>query len=204
MSLEYPGQSVYDQMARIVNPRYAGCRLDNYEVGSDQYAKRRSRALEKAEMYAKALRASPRSGQNLIMFGRCGTGKDHLAVGVIRTTLGRGMAVKYIRGSVLCSVCREHNLEHATDVPHDYMNADLLVISDIEPNEGKISEFEARALMTLIDHRYCHLLPTIITSNLMSMAVLSELVGERIVDRICEGAIIIPMIWDSYRKDGAS
>jgi DNA replication protein DnaC len=134
------------------------------------------------------------------MIGSCGTGKDHLAVAVSRAAMSFRMSVSYMRGSVLCRHCVENNREYGTDVPYNTLNVDLLVISDIEPTANKASDFEERALMTLIDYRYAQLLPTVVTSNTDDLDNLSSIIGERIVSRLIHGAVVIPMRWDDYRK----
>jgi DNA replication protein DnaC len=190
----------YNRMCSLVGPRYARCWFDNYKVGNDEAAEYRESALEDAVEYARRLKVNKGSGENLLLIGSCGTGKDHLAVAVSRAALSFGMNVKYMRGSVLCRHCVEHNKEHGTDVPYETLNVDLLVISDIEPNANKASDFEERALMTLIDYRYTQMLPTVVTSNSRTLDDLAEIIGERIVSRLNHFCALVPMIWDDYRS----
>jgi DNA replication protein DnaC len=190
----------YNRMRSLVGPRYAKCWFDNYELGNDESRVYRAAALDDAIQYARRLNTASKPGENLVFMGTCGTGKDHLAVAVSRAALSFGMNVKYIRGSVLCRQCVEHNKEHGTDVPYEILNVDLLVISDIEPTGNKASDFEERALMTLIDHRYTQMLPTVVTSNSKTRDDLSTLIGERVVSRLIHGSVVVPMTWDDYRS----
>lgn len=191
----------YSVLCRIVGKRHAPCWFTNFDVGSDSYTPDRIFALEGARQYAIDMKSNPQSGQNLIMMGNCGTGKDHLAVSVLRAALSFGLSVRYVRGSVLCNECRKNMLENAVDVPHELKSVDLLVISDIEPNSNKkATEFEERALMELIDYRYTRMLPTVVTSNKTARSELVNTIGERAVDRLWEGAVKLPMFWPSYRK----
>ena len=187
-------------MCRRVGRRYAQCWFDNYEVGNDKWTPNRKYALQSAWDYASLFIADKNTSKNLIMMGSCGTGKDHLAVAVVRQILSLGINVKYIRGSVLCGQCREHNLEHGSDVPHDTLNVEMLVISDIEPNPNKASDFEERALISLIDYRYAQMLPTVVTSNAVSKIRLGEIIGVRTVSRLLHDAMFVPMTWDDYRS----
>lgn len=133
--------------------------------------------------------------------GSCGTGKDHLAVSVLRAAVGLGMSTRLRRGSVICAECRKSTMETNCDVPSDLWQIELLVISDIEPHADKpASDFEQRALLELIDRRYTAMLPTVITSNKKDRKQLSEAIGSRLVDRLFEGASVVPMTWDSYRE----
>lgn len=191
----------YKKMCDLVGPRYAKCWFDNYQLGDDENRPHRQNAIDTARQYAIDLRDKPGSGRNLIMMGMCGTGKDHLAVAVARAALVFRINVKYVRGSVLCNLCNEHKREHASDVPHELLNVELLVISDIEPTPYKASDFEERALLTLIDYRYGKLLPTVVTSNACSIDEMSAVIGERTVSRLFHDAIVVPMMWADFRSN---
>lgn len=190
----------YDTMVRIVGKRHAKCWFDNFEVGDDEFTQARKHALQTAIAYAKELKANPKSGRNIIFSGTCGTGKDHLAVSVLRAALSYHLGARFIRGSVLCSECRKHSLEHSQDVPYDMWNVDILAVSDIEPHTDKeATPFEQRALLELVDRRYNAMLPMVITTNKETRDELSALITERVVDRLFQDAIVIPMVWPSYR-----
>jgi DNA replication protein DnaC len=191
----------YDLMLRLVGRRFANCWFKNFDVGQDEFTGLRQTALADTMEYTRKLKTDPRSGANLVFMGSCGTGKDHLSVSVVRAALSFGMSVRYTRGSVLCNECRRSMLENAIDVPEEIRKTDLLVISDIEPNSMKpATDFEERALLELIDYRYSELLPTVISTNKMSRTELSKTIGERTVDRLWHGAVLIPMSWPTYRK----
>ena len=200
-SIEQEPFKGYEVMKRIVGKRHATCWFDNYEIGSDKYTPLRGYALKAAKTYAQSLKAVQESGKNIIFMGSIGTGKDHLAVSILRAACSLRIGTRFRRGSVLCSECRQHSLEKSQDVPYDLWNVELLVISDIEPHEDKpASEFEKRALLELIDRRYTAMLPTVVTTNKLNRAELSESIGSRAVDRLCQGAEIVPMSWPSHRE----
>ena len=124
----------YNNMVHIVGKRHAKCWFDNYDVGQDQHTPLRSFAVKAAKDFAMALRDEKGNGRNIIFLGDCGTGKDHLAVSILRVALSLRLGARYRRGSVLCNECRTNMLEKTNDVPHDMWSVDLLVISDIEPH----------------------------------------------------------------------
>jgi len=191
----------YETVLRHVGARHAECWFDNFDVGADKHSKMRKAALDDVKKYATLLKNKELKGRNLILFGECGTGKDHLAVAVLRVALSLNMSVKYKRGSVICSECRQSMLEECRDVPFELWNTELLVISDIEPDATQqASHFEQRALLELIDRRYTAMFPTVITSNKKSRTAMADAIGKRAVDRLYEGAIVVPMTWPSYRE----
>lgn len=191
----------YDVICRTVGRRHASSWFTTFDTGDDQYAEERLFALETARQYAIELKDNPLSGRNLILMGTCGTGKDHLAVSVLRAAMSYGISAAYVRGSVLCSECRRSALENASDVPRKFKTVGLLVISDIEPNSTKpATDFEERAIMELVDFRYSEMLPVVVTTNKDNRSELSKAIGERTVDRLFDGAIRVPMIWPSHRR----
>lgn len=191
----------YNIMVNVVGKRHATCWFDNFETGSDQYASDRKLALHSVSDYARKLETHKDNGTNLILFGSCGTGKDHLAACVVRVALSLRWSVRYRRGSVICSECRQSSLESGRDVPPELASVDLLVISDIEPHADKpASDFEQRALLELIDMRYTAMLPTVVTSNKQDREQLMAAIGERAVDRLLCDAVKVPMEWPSYRE----
>lgn len=194
----------YDQMVSLVGKRHAKCWFDNYEIGHDEHTPERQAALDIATSYARSLKHNKGNGRNLIMMGNVGTGKDHLAIAVMRAaTIGLRMSSRLRRGSVICSECRQNLLQNGRDIAHDLSQVELLVISDIEPNPIKpASEFEERSLLELIDQRYTQMFPTVVTSNKKSKAEIAEAIGKRAVDRLFENAATIIMEWPSYRGRG--
>jgi DNA replication protein DnaC len=191
----------YEQMVRLVGKRHAKCWFSNYEVGNDEHTKLRQIALDTAKQYARSLKHNKGDGRNLIMMGDVGTGKDHLAIAVMRAAaIGLRMSARMRRGSELCNECRMNLLNNGKDVPHDLTEVELLVISDIEPNPIKpASEFEDRAFLELIDQRYRNMLPTVVTSNKNSKQEIAESIGRRSADRLFENADIALFTWPSYR-----
>lgn len=191
----------YSRMCALVGKRFAECWFDNYVIVNDEHFALRENALQTALAYAQKLGHDPRNGTNLLLMGSCGTGKDHLAVSVIRAALGLGLNAKYERGGALCSRCLKHYLEEKEEVPYEILTADILCISDIEPQSLKrATDYEERALLRIIDYRYIHMLPTVITTNLKDKSELSAIIGTRTVSRLFEGCIDIPMFWDDYRE----
>lgn len=77
-----------------------------------------------------------------------------------------------------------------------YKKVRLLVLDDI--GAEKASEWVEARFYEIIDYRYNHLLPTVITSNL-TPSELSKKVGERIADRIREMCKVVAIKTSSQR-----
>lgn len=197
----------FDLMCQIVGRRHARCEFANFDVGTDEWRAKRQEWLRIAMEYARDLDDHLRTGRNLILLGPVGTGKDHLAVSVLRVAVGRGISCCYRRGSMLIEEMRRSNVEKGVRVPHRYRSVPLLAISDIEPrrseSQGQATDFEERAFLDLIDSRYCAQLPTIVTTNAVGRSALNRVMGPPLVDRLLEGAIGIATSGPSYRQWGA-
>ena len=75
----------------------------------------------------------------------------------------------------------------------------VLIVSDPCPG-GAPTPFQLASLTEVLDYRYSHLLTTWVAVNAMNRTQLEETVSARIADRIIDGAVVVPMIWPSYRK----
>ena len=194
---QYPG---YSKVLRFVGPKLACSAFNNYQVLDDEHSSRRRQALDLVVKYARNVKDT--NGRNLILIGSVGTGKDHLAIATLRAAMSFGMTARYVSGIGLINICRQHFREHSEEVPPDWQSVDLLVISDIEPTPYKISDFEERCLYSLMNYRYMQMLPTVVTTNIPKRSALADLIGERTVDRLFGDAVVVPMIWPSFRHRG--
>ena len=132
--------------------------------------------LASVREFAKCKRGS------LLLLGTVGTGKTHLAVGVMRAfkrplifkqnTLLRALRATY------------HDREAENPIPA-CQDADLLVLDEMGVTSGGRDEYPA--LHEILDHRYGEYLPTVITSNLGTQE-LRDMLGERLMDRIAQAA----------------
>lgn len=150
--------------------------------------------------YARALPQHLQSGDGLVMMGNMGTGKTHLAVGLIRyTTRQLCVAAKYVSAPALFSRIRASysgRTETEADILTELVTAPLLVLDEI--GVGKGSDNELNVTYSLLGQRYDACRPTIIITNLMSDDLRAWL-GDRVVDRLRETSPVILFDWDSHR-----
>jgi DNA replication protein DnaC len=150
------------------------------------------------------------------LHGDTGTGKTHLAESAVADRVARGHRAIFRTARTLMLEIRSAFAPDATTseltILRPYLDAPFLVIDDI--GQGRITQFVADSLFTLIDHRNRLRLPTLVTSNysprdlalhLADGRECSELDAQRIVDRLMELCDeIVELTGDSYRVKAAS
>lgn len=186
--------------ARIAR-RFEHCELDNYEaVNSDAAVNRQA-----CEAYANNWPRHLAAGTSMVMVGSCGTGKNHLAVGlakkIIRDHLATVLITDVMRITrMVKSTWRNDAPRTEADVLDHYASLDLLIIDEVGVQFGSPSELAI--LQEVINSRYESMLPTILISNL-TLQQLKDSVSERIVDRVTEGGNNqLVFNWESYRGKG--
>jgi DNA replication protein DnaC len=176
--------------------RFKEATLDNY-IPSDTSRK----AWEFCKNYAKAHEQIKSKGISLILCGTAGTGKTHLACGIIRELLPH-MTCKYTEviklvREVKNTYNRSSERTEGQIIRH-YVNFDLLVLDEVGVQFG--SETEKMILFEILNDRYMQMKPTVLISNL-APASLSEIIGERVMDRMKDnGGKILLCEWQSNRK----
>jgi len=177
----------------MIAPRFRDRTLQNYEATLPGQKK----ALESAWWFLENMKTC--SGMFLI--GGPGTGKNHIAAGIVNEymkTPGRTAlmteAVKVVR-SIKETWHKPGSSE--TEVLRLYNKPDLLIIDEIGVQFE--SKTERLYLTEIINDRYNCIRPTIICGNL-SIGEITEILGERVVDRFRDGGRVVVFDWVSYRK----
>lgn len=173
--------------------RFEDKTIDNYIIQNDKQKK----AVKEIRWFI----ANYNNSTGIILIGRTGTGKNHLAIGLIKEIIQRynisvtlTEALKIIRG--IKSTWK--NNEKSEDMKiKEYSNVNLLVIDEIGVQYG--SETERMYLTEIINDRYNWMRPTVLIANL-TIKELQEILGERVIDRFKERGKVIIFDWESYRK----
>lgn len=124
-------------------------------------------------------------GPSLLLLGAVGTGKTWQAYGAIRGLAVSGVSCSWIvapAADIYASMRPRSGLDSEA-VFEKYSRAQLLVVDDL--GAAKNSEWVEEVNYRLINFRYEHSLPTLITSNLTPGNLRSEL-GERVSSRLVE------------------
>lgn len=150
--------------------------------------------------YAETLGRSTTGG--LFLIGPAGVGKSHLLSAMAQAAMfGRGlMAVRTTPRAIvrrMRATWAKGSPETEDDVVADLANHTQLLLID-EVGVGFGSEAELTQLLEVVDARYELRRPTCVASNL-ALPALRDALGDRIFDRLREGARVLPMAWPSYR-----
>lgn len=169
---------------RGVPPSLLHCTLDNWQPGSEEGKKQ----LEAVREFAKVQCGF------LFLLGPVGTGKSHLAVGALR--LGRGgLFIK--QADLLRRLRATYRDDKAADPVEPCKTAGFLVLDEMGVSSGGRDEWPM--LHEILDHRYCAMMPTVITSNL-TWEELAGLAGDRLSDRFRECAYrVLTLTGESHR-----
>lgn len=191
------------RMAKTVpGSRYAAMRLEDFKPGRADEVK----ALEAAQSFLEAIPwlDDEAAIKNLLLLGKPGTGKTHLAVGILHAAIKDEVDYCFPR---LHAFVGWHDLvSEAAEAAKArkplsaalgrYIAAEILVLDDIRLPR---SAADVEALDVLIEHRYRHKCrPLVITSNL-GLQQLHEALGTRSFDRAREAAQIVTLAGVSHR-----
>ncbi|WP_407288259.1 ATP-binding protein [Streptomyces sp. BP-8] len=124
-------------------------------------------------------------GPSLLIVGPTGTGKTHQAYGAIRTLLSAGVRLRWeaVTAADLYARLRPRSGHDAERDLQTLARCPLLLLDDL--GAAKNSEWTEELTYRLINHRYEHMRPTLITTNLPTDALRTAL-GDRISSRLAE------------------
>ncbi len=173
--------------------RYVGCTLDNYITETAG----QKRALDIARRYVEAF---PSRGASLVLCGKPGTGKTHLACAVGRAVTERRHSVVF--ETVIAAIrhikdtYRKDSERSESEAVDDFLRPDLLILDEVGAQIG--SEHEKLLLFEIINERYQACRATILISNL-TREELNTYLGDRVMDRFRESGAVVAFDWASYR-----
>ncbi|MGH9661043.1 MAG: ATP-binding protein, partial [Bryobacteraceae bacterium] len=145
-----------------IPPRYARQDLSTFEPDTDS----RREAIRLAKRFIEEF---PVVDRGLLLHGRPGVGKTHLAIGILKEVIRSKGARGYFYGTTeLLQLVRDtyNRSVQATEmgVLNPVLKAELLVLDDLKVERD--SEWVLETLGLVVNTRYNAKLPTIFTSNL--------------------------------------
>ncbi|WP_217553131.1 ATP-binding protein [Streptomyces sp. GbtcB6] len=124
-------------------------------------------------------------GPSLLIAGPTGTGKTYQAYGAVRALLTRGVRLRW-EATTSADLHARLRPRAGHDGERDLQTlarCPLLLLDDL--GAAKTSEWTEELTYRLINHRYEHMLPTLITTNLPT-AELRAALGDRVASRLAE------------------
>lgn len=193
-----------EMLGRAAIPvRFIGRSFDNYRAETPG----QRAALTAARDYAENFHRHARTGESMLMLGKAGTGKSHLASSILQAIMPAYCGLYSTAADVIEMVretWRRDSERSQGRVMHLLSTVPLLVIDEVGVQYG--TESEQNTLFQIIDRRYRDRRPVILMANLQP-AELQQLLGDRVYDRLREVSKVLTFDWDSYRpqarKDAA-
>ena len=186
-----------------IPPRYQKCSFSTFITYPNEKLRH---AMQKARAFAEAF---PVVEKGLLLIGRPGIGKTHLAVATLReVVLGKGARAVYFDTRTLLSTIRSTfnpvTRTAEADVLDGVMRAELLVLDDL--GAERTTDWVADTMNLIVNTRYNDRRPTIFTSNYEDVSDDSDLdslrvrVGFRMYSRLKEMCEFLQYDGPDYRE----
>ncbi len=146
----------------------------------------------------------PATCPGLLLRGPIGSGKTTESLGALRTVAltyakaGRRLTYLFTSHPEFNRAMRPQNDDGHNRTLADMQAVDLLVFDDL--GVGKLTDWGDDTLFRLIDTRWSHHRPTIVTTNL-SATKASDLIDERILSRLAT-SVQVPLTNTDWRRAG--
>lgn len=188
--------------------RFQGCTVSGYKVTNEGQRV----AREAVVGFCKTIKERIPHGDSIVMSGKPGTGKTHLACAIAKVASAAGFSVLFTRVRPMVRSIREtwkpSSKETEADAIRRFASVDLLILDEVGVQEG--SDNEHLLLFDVLAERYESMKSTILLSNFpwtvsakdkeKGRADLQDVLGDKICDRFFEdGSLVIPFTWESWR-----
>lgn len=185
----------------VLNARSGPQTLDSFVV-AESSRKGQENVLKGLRAYAAA---AGESGplRNVIFYGPCGSGKDHLAMGLLREVAKvRPISSAAVLGQDLFAAIRKKLADDKDEAEtiREYAGPDVLIVSDPLPPSGALTEWQAACLFRLVNARYTAGRATWITINVSDGKEAIERMGAASWDRLKHDAWVFRCAWQSHRR----
>ena len=187
----------YEKFLGVANipHRFKERNFDNFQPETAKHEK----ALSVCRKYAQEFEQNYQQGKSLILSGKPGTGKSHLAAAIIQSLYpkhqGQYMTlmelIRLVRGT-----WHKSSEKSEAQVLKELIYIDLLVIDEIGVQYG--TDGEQNIIFDVLDGRYREQMPTILLTN-QDKEGLTKCIGERVFDRLRETSTWVSFDWESYR-----
>lgn len=173
--------------------RFMGSSFESYRADTPA----QQAVLQACREYAARFDEHRRTGESLVLIGRRGTGKTHLATAILQALLPEHVGL-YTTAQDMVSMIRSTwgGAGNTESVMRVLYGVPLLVVDEVGVQGG--TENEQALLFQVLDHRYRERKPVLLMGN-MRIAEMQQYLGERVHDRLREIAQVRVCDWESYR-----
>ena len=113
--------------------------------------------------------------RSIIIAGQAGTGKTHLAISIAIEFIRKGQQAIFVNSTELLEKLVQSQMAYNTDFleyKQKFMSADCLILDDL--GKEKMTHKRLEQLYAIIDFRYRHKTPTIVTTNAFTIEDLKD------------------------------
>lgn len=181
--------------------RHEQCTLKNYQ----RYHPAQSAVVERLEALRRRLVDWAKRGGQLFLYGPTGTGKDHLAVSLLRELAHFGVSVRWKNGQLLYDqIARAYQDDTKVDaVLQPLRSPKVLCLSDPVLPFG-MTEPNKRALYRIVCDRYDRGLATWVTLNASSHESARSLLEAQTYSRLMDRSEAVFCNWPDFRSRNQS
>ena len=143
------------------------------------------------------------TGGGLLLWGRPGTGKDHLLCACMYwAILKHGWWTRWIDGLTLYQRARDMIGQPGSeeDFLRQFTDPTILAISDPVPPKGDTSPYATELVQKICDRRYRDCKSTWATMNVVDGADAAARMASSIIDRMKDKSLCLECNWPSFRK----
>lgn len=178
--------------------RFKDCTVWSWRHTFDQ----QRRVHEAVKGYVSQFDVALQSGRSVLMIGSSGTGKTHLACGILRHVSDSGGTGFYTTAVDLVGTIRATYGKNAQDTEQKVIDrlcaVDLLVIDEVGRQND--TAYEKEQVWRVLDKRYANRKPAVVVTNL-GIDAFTKWMGQAMVDRLREGGGVVCMFdWPSQRS----
>jgi DNA replication protein DnaC len=191
------------QLASDLGARYSPDRVSLKTYRCDCDAQRN--VMELIRGLAARLPEVIANGENLVLYGSVGTGKDHLLAALLYTAAWKGHSARWVDGREFFASIRDTMDSQQPESPilQRWTAPAVLGISDPIAPGAVLSAWNLEQLARLIDRRYRARRPTWLTANAKDEVGLKAALSMPVYDRLRHDAHVIHCYWRSYRGQPA-
>ena len=133
--------------------------------------------------------------RNVIILGTLGAGKTGAAIAVVDAAVtATNLSARFFVYSELLDAFRDGDLK-----VRDVARIPLLILDELGGGRASATDYESEKIEMLINRRYLDGRPTVATTNLKGDDLRAR-IGERAVDRLRDGAVIVQLALPGTRR----